>query len=231
MRTKIVISLVALAVCSTASAIPVTYEFSGQFNGFGGSPSYPGGPIPPAPFPSTAVYAGSFIYDSDVTATVFPEAVRLLGAITDFTVTIGEAGEFGTFVSDGALSSLLAVNDALYSAEGPADQLFISVSVAALPGDNPTLRRFMGFSGTSFGHDLFPNYPVIDLLPAPSEFNSLFAFGFSFIDDSIGNWGHQGEVQTFAPAQRSVSEPSTFLLLGAGLAGIALARRREARRR
>jgi hypothetical protein len=239
MRTRHLPGLLLAAVLPiSASAVPVTYEFGGTFNGrmttvpewydFG--------------FPSVADFAGTFTLESETPPEFLSGNVANYGdLVTDVTIRLGPAGSLGTYSGLGGTlypnmpqrSSLAILNDILLEGS-PFDQFGLQMSLPGLAADPANLYRSLFFSGFSYTGDIITNFPDPASLPGPEMFSQyppqLQLMVTQYADDGayLRQAGLIGELTTFRPIERSVPEPASWSLMLVGLLALAAARRKAA---
>ena len=214
-----------MSVAAVAQAVPVNYSFSGnsvgEFTGSGAAVF--GNTI----FTGATQVSGTFTYDSD-TASLGYVPVAGYGA-APFANHAGAFSAMDMTVAGNAVSAdvglgLLGDNVAPGGVGAPLDVL-LGYSAASLPTVNFAGFSTGGWQLTSFSFVFFNaanTFPGGALPDAPAGFMNLMEFFFA---------NTQGQVQkvrySLSNVQEvvAVPEPSTFMLLAMGLAGMLLRRR------
>jgi hypothetical protein len=237
------IALSLAALCTApASAIPVTYEFSGLSSGQEslGSYSHNFG------VPFFTEMSGQITIESD-TAPYYEDASQknFYDMLLSATAQFGAGGAFGTYTGPGGLqvappngwnSSSMGLSTGFYNDGAPYDQVAIYGSLAVQPGDaaNNIYTRFVLW-GVSTAN-VFDTFPSLDQLPDKEAFGPL-PMGFDLVStqyDDAGLWLGQttlhANLSSFHQVSTAVPEPGTWALFAAGLlAMIAVRRRHRAR--
>jgi len=228
--------VLASIVCVSASAAPVTYEFSSAWYGGYGStlPEWYDFGIP-----FGTVVNGSFTVETD-TAPSYQDAnvVQFRDLLTAATLTFGQDGLYGTFSLGGPayhttyLSSATMIDDLAFLGNPPYDQVGLGASLAPVAGDPANFYRSFGLSAGTFDANIFTSPPSLD---APFGNAGTAARPLQFIFGVIHDDGVtvEQDAQLFMEvtdlhvATASVPEPATLSLFGAGLLASLAARRRR----
>ena len=227
----------------TATAIPVTYEFSGTV-GFFNYSTPPDGSILEPFVPYGSEFSGSFTYENETLPYYqAPGTLFYQGAITGATISFGPGGSLGEFsfvnkpyAAYTSQSSYIGfINDLEFAGNPPYDQFNLISAIGNAPGDPANMYRNLSFYSSDYSAQAIPaGQTLLDPLPVDAffaNFHSL-SFGYQLFDDS----GNQIQAQSLGDQQiklnlvtTSVPEPGTLPLLGVSLAGILLAMRRRVR--
>jgi PEP-CTERM motif len=223
-----------------ATAVPVTYEFSGQIEMYGYTTPADGSLRDPL-FPWATEISGFFTYESE-TPPAFESAVfhSYEGAITDATISFGPGGSLGSFnfadkpygAYTSQSSTISIINDLEYNGNPPYDQFGLSFALGNAPGDPANMYRYFGFSTSDYSGQQIPTgQTLLDPLPVDAflaGFHQL-SFGYGLYDEAGNEIDSEfvgSQHITLALVPTSVPEPGTLPLLGVSLAGILLAMRR-----
>ena len=227
----------------TATAVPVTYAFTGQVTTFGYTTPDDGSFLDPF-IPFNTEFIGSFTYENETPASY--QATNVLqyqGAITGASISFGPGGSLGVFnFADQPFSGYTTqssfinfINDVEFAGNPPYDQFSLTAAIGSAPGDPANMYRSLSFSTSDYSAQAIPTgQTLLDPLPVDAflaNFHQL-SFGFSLYDDAGNQIDAQGigsQQITLALVPNSVPEPGTLPLLGVSLAGIFLAMRRRAR--
>jgi len=239
MRTRYLPGMLLAAVLPiSASAVPVTYEYGGTFDGrFSQLPEwYDFG------LPFVVDFAGTFTLESETAPSFLSEnVVDYRDLVTDVTIRLGPAGSLGTYSGLGGTlapyvphaSSLYILDDILLDGS-PFDQFGLQMSLPGLAADPANLYRSLFFSGFSYTGDIVTNFPDPAALPGPEMFSQyppqlqLSVSQYSDDGEFLRSAGLIGELTTFRPLERSVPEPASWSLMLVGLLALAAARRKAA---
>jgi hypothetical protein len=219
----------------TSVAVPVTYEFSGQFTGAAGRTPPDGGEfVPLVPFGTE--FNASFTYDSATLPAYDAQGWRIyLNPITAASISLGSGGSLGVFnfaarPDDIESSRISLLNDLAFGGSLPFDELDIGASLGNQPDDPAHMRRWMSF-GTwdPTALQLTGEETLGDPLSLPPSVFHQFTFGYSLWDDA-GVPVDQASVDSQQVTVRrvtSVPEPGTWSLFAVGLAGVWVMTRRR----
>lgn len=239
MRSRHLPAIVLASIaCVSASAAPVTYEFSSAWNGGYGStlPEWYDFGIP-----FGTVVTGSFTVETETAPYFQNENVAQFGdLLTAATLTFGLEGIYGTYSLGGPafhssyLSNATMLDDLSFAGNPPYDQVGLGASLALVAGDPANFYRSFSLSAGTFDADIFTSAPSLD---APFGNAGTAARPLQFIfgviqDDGVTEQDAQlfMEVTDLHVATASVPEPATLTLFGAGLlASLATRRRRRVR--
>ena len=225
----------------TATAIPVTYEFTGQVSTFGYDTPPDGSVLDPF-IPFGSQFSGSFTYENETPAYYeAPGVLQYQGAITGATISFGSGGSLGIFnfvnqpyaAYTSQSSNITFINDLEFNGNPPYDQFNLTAAMGNAPGDPANMYRHLSFSTSDYSAQAIPpGQRLLDPLPVDAflaNFHQL-SFGYQVFDEA----GNQIDAQsigsqriTLALAPTSVPEPGTLPLMGVGIAGMFLAMRRR----
>jgi hypothetical protein len=193
--------------------------------------------------PWNTAFSGSLTYENETSVSLQePGYTVYYGAITGATIRFGADGALGIFDfaakpygSYTTQSSLITfTNDLVFDGNPPYDQFNFTASLGSSPGDPANMFRFLSFSTSDYtGQQLPTGQTLLDPLPVAaltSGFHQL-SFAHNFVNEAGEEEstfvGSQQISLTLAPT--AVPEPGSLVLFGAGLIGVALARRRRLR--
>ena len=228
----------------TATAIPVTYEFSGQV-GFFQYETPPDMSLLDPFVPFGSEFNGSFTYENETPFSFQgTNFVSYPNSITAATISFGPGGSLGefNFVNQpyapytSQSSSIQFVNDLELAGNPPYDQFNLVAAMGNAPGDPSNMYRTLSFSISDYSAQAIPpGQTLLDPLPVDAFFatNHQLSFGFSLVDEAGNQFGDQslGSQQIkLALVPASVPEPGTLPLLGVSFAGLLLAMSRRLRR-
>ncbi len=218
----------------TASAVPVTYVFSGSVDTAAAkAPDSPDVlPVPMIPFYTP--FTGFFTYDdSAIPETPLPGYDLYRNSITAASISFGTDGALGTFMLG---SGGITVADGPSLGPGFSDEVDVAFSLAPAANDPPFMSRSMNISGISFGTDVVsPGQGISDLPFDQFKQDGYLALSFGFTQlDAAGNELDYGSVggqgQDFQISRvTSVPEPTTLSLWIVALLGIGTLVRRANR--
>lgn len=188
-----------------AQAVPVTFEFSGMVTS-----------APPSVAAIGDTFSGSFTYETSTFGSYEDSQFIYRGAITNLNYTVGSSSGYNA-IRVGGLPYVSVVNDS-----GGFDSFRVVQTVAgtSVNGYSPDLIALdlRDPSGSMFSSGALPT----DLIIPEFSLLRLFVYstdsGSSIISSSV----------TSITRVSSVPEPSSLLLLGSGLAGVVLFRRKLA---
>lgn len=231
---KFAVLVVALALSESASATPITYEFSAPVAVSGWCCGYDK-PWYDFGFPDGTVMHGTFTVETDTPAIYQDGRIQIFhDALTAATISFGANGEFGNYSLGDKIStlqpfgsSIVTVNDDSF----PYDEVDVFSSVQNVAGDPANFYRTFSLS-SPYEAGLYTQLPSLDALFGAAGTNAFpLSVGFAvreegdfpagFRDESIS-----GEVTNLSVVSVSVPEPETLMLFGAGLLALRFARRR-----
>jgi hypothetical protein len=235
------ISLALLPLAATA--VPVTYEFSGQMEMYGYTTPDDGSLRDPL-FPWATEFSGFFTYENETPATYeSPGVLWYEDVITSASISFGPGGSLGVFnfvdqpygANISQSSTLSFINDLEFNGNPPYDQFSLNFALGNAPGDPANMYRYFGFSNADFSaQSIPPGQTLLDPLPVDSLLASFhqLSFGYGLYDEAGNEIDSEfvgSQHITLALVPTSVPEPGTLPLLGVSLAGILLAMRRRVR--